>query len=409
VLEGPDKGREYPIEGELTIGRTQDNGLVRIERGMSRRHCTIRNEGGVYTVQDLDSANGTFLNDQRLEDLQVLRHGDRIQLGETTFLFDWPEGAVESGISTSPGHQRPQASPAASGKDKQPAARRRRPGGLAVALTVVFVLIVACGTVGAYLLFAEADDSTATYESLDRSAVPVEYSDSVDFRHTAFGLGDHDNSRPDKLIITFPRRKGRPVVHYSAWGVDEIGEVVVRLNGVEIQKVPASVEYRHEITLPLPEAQLKAGANELIFDNTHNPPDADPWEVAYIRIVHQPLLPPDEGLGQEHYRRGVRLYEDREVDPANRFRALEEFQRARSYLEQADPQPAIYHEAGAMAQRVSEELQQIFDLGRFSAERAYRFGDADESRRYLRRTLRYFPDPDDVRRNELSQALRTLE
>jgi hypothetical protein len=139
----------------------------------------------------------------------------------------------------------------------------------------------------------------------------------MEFRRTAFGLGEFDDSHPEKAIITFEYMKGMATLRYSAWGVGESGEVVIKLNGTQIDSVPLTQEYRHEILVELPREHLREGVNELEFDSLRNPPEEDPWEVAYVRIVQEPLLPsnPDEALNQ-HYL-GLRLYEDRELDPAN--------------------------------------------------------------------------------------------
>jgi pSer/pThr/pTyr-binding forkhead associated (FHA) protein len=53
------------------------------EQGVSRRHAMISKKDGVLHLVDNNSANGTFLNEQRLiaEQPRVLRHGDDIRLG----------------------------------------------------------------------------------------------------------------------------------------------------------------------------------------------------------------------------------------------------------------------------------------------------------------------------------------
>lgn len=406
VLEGQDKGAEFPIADEMTIGRTQENSLVRLERGVSRRHCSIRDEGGVYTIEDAGSANGTIVNEKKAEGLEVLRHGDRIVIGETTYLFHWPEGHIDSGLSTSPGLGRmsDDTQPGGDGtgehKDEKKPLLRRPPVLIAIAL-VLLVLIF-----GAIKFLFGGQEALGPSDLSDE---PTRYSESMEFRMTAFGLGEHDTSHPDKAIVHFDYLKGRVTLRYSAWGIDQSGEVTVALNGTKIADVPTTQEYRHELMLELPAEHLQDGVNELVFDNTRNPPDDDPWEVGYIRIVHEPLLPPNPEVAQAQYQQGLRFYEDREVDPANRFHAFEKFRMTRSLLAQADPRPPMYDEATAMMERVMEELQEIFELGRFSAERSYRFGDVEEARGYLRRTLRYFPNPDDVRREQLSRALESLE
>jgi len=62
------------------IDLTPDGGL---EGGVSRRHCKIYEEDGDYFVEDLGSANGTFLDGERLTPYlpHVLEDGDKLQLG----------------------------------------------------------------------------------------------------------------------------------------------------------------------------------------------------------------------------------------------------------------------------------------------------------------------------------------
>lgn len=88
-------GREIqlPLTDEVHIGRLDaahdifpDLDLTsdaRPEDGISRRHCKIHRRGSIYLVEDVGSANGTFLNGLRLNPhlLHVLKHGDELQLG----------------------------------------------------------------------------------------------------------------------------------------------------------------------------------------------------------------------------------------------------------------------------------------------------------------------------------------
>ena len=62
------------------IDLTRDGGL---EEGVSRRHCKIYEKDGEYFVEDLGSANGTFLDGERLTPYlpHTLEDGDRLQLG----------------------------------------------------------------------------------------------------------------------------------------------------------------------------------------------------------------------------------------------------------------------------------------------------------------------------------------
>ncbi|MBN1679575.1 MAG: FHA domain-containing protein [Anaerolineae bacterium] len=56
--------------------------------GVSRQHCLLRRHGTHLTITDLDSSNGTFVNNMRLGPNQehVLAHNDRLTLGELNVL-----------------------------------------------------------------------------------------------------------------------------------------------------------------------------------------------------------------------------------------------------------------------------------------------------------------------------------
>ncbi len=71
----------------FTIGRSA-LADVRIEdERISRVHCEIRREGGAYVIRDLDSKNGTWLNEERIKE-SPLKFGDKIRIGHTLIAFD---------------------------------------------------------------------------------------------------------------------------------------------------------------------------------------------------------------------------------------------------------------------------------------------------------------------------------
>src|SRR5215813_1623683 len=68
-----------------TIGRSSMNDLPISDKMLSRQHSRIvRTNDGGFTVEDLGSRNGTFLNGERLTTVQVLKPGDRITVGGVT-------------------------------------------------------------------------------------------------------------------------------------------------------------------------------------------------------------------------------------------------------------------------------------------------------------------------------------
>jgi DNA-binding winged helix-turn-helix (wHTH) protein len=81
-------GEALPLlPGENVLGRDEDV-TVRIDaRGVSRRHARIVAEGDRFTLEDMGSKNGTFLNGRRLEAPAELQDGDRLDLGRTSLVF----------------------------------------------------------------------------------------------------------------------------------------------------------------------------------------------------------------------------------------------------------------------------------------------------------------------------------
>lgn len=71
----------------FTIGRSAGCNLTVPEARVSRQHARLQWREGRWFVNDLDSANGTFLNNQKLTMPQPLHSGDLIGVGESVFLF----------------------------------------------------------------------------------------------------------------------------------------------------------------------------------------------------------------------------------------------------------------------------------------------------------------------------------
>jgi pSer/pThr/pTyr-binding forkhead associated (FHA) protein len=71
----------------INIGRTEDNEVVIPNLGVSRQHAQIRKEKDKFIVTDLNSTNGTYLNEERVISKE-LQHGDLIKIGKHTITFE---------------------------------------------------------------------------------------------------------------------------------------------------------------------------------------------------------------------------------------------------------------------------------------------------------------------------------
>lgn len=84
VLSSPDR-EDLPIEGELLFGRGSECDIRLKDSEVSRKHATIYVEGRTLYVRDEGSANGTFVNEERIESPTPLSSGDQIRLGKAIF------------------------------------------------------------------------------------------------------------------------------------------------------------------------------------------------------------------------------------------------------------------------------------------------------------------------------------
>lgn len=83
-------GHEIPITGNLSIGRSVENGVKLDGDAVSRKHAELEISGNRYVLKDLGSHNGTYVNNQRLNGSVELRDGDSIRIGPNVLTFKKP-------------------------------------------------------------------------------------------------------------------------------------------------------------------------------------------------------------------------------------------------------------------------------------------------------------------------------
>jgi hypothetical protein len=83
IRRGPQQGRGFPLEGALaTVGRYAGNTVIISDETVSRHHARLRQTDDGYIIEDLKSANGLFVNGERVTEPRPLKDGDVIRLGE---------------------------------------------------------------------------------------------------------------------------------------------------------------------------------------------------------------------------------------------------------------------------------------------------------------------------------------
>jgi predicted component of type VI protein secretion system len=89
VEAGAKKGTEIPLKKDkFIIGRSSDCTLRAGSDAISRHHCVIVKRESGYTIRDLGSRNGTYVNDLRIETETELSSGDAVRIGPLEFRFE---------------------------------------------------------------------------------------------------------------------------------------------------------------------------------------------------------------------------------------------------------------------------------------------------------------------------------
>jgi VWFA-related protein len=87
MLVSKSSSQKHDLQTMTNIGRAQDNHIVLDNPTVSRHHAWIRIDGDDFVIFDIGSGNGTFVNDERVEEPRRLEHGDVVRFGEAAFTF----------------------------------------------------------------------------------------------------------------------------------------------------------------------------------------------------------------------------------------------------------------------------------------------------------------------------------
>jgi len=87
VRQGPKRGSRIALDtDEITIGRHPESDIFLDDVTVSRRHAIVRRDETRYVVLDAGSLNGTYVNQERVDELD-LSDGDEVQVGKFKLVF----------------------------------------------------------------------------------------------------------------------------------------------------------------------------------------------------------------------------------------------------------------------------------------------------------------------------------
>ena len=87
VMRGPNAGSRFRLDDDLTTaGRHPDSHIFLDDVTVSRRHAEFCRHGASFTVRDVGSLNGTYVNRERIEEAELFG-GDEVQIGKFRLVF----------------------------------------------------------------------------------------------------------------------------------------------------------------------------------------------------------------------------------------------------------------------------------------------------------------------------------
>ena len=87
VQRGPSAGSRFLLDADVvTAGRHPESEIFLDDVTVSRRHAEFRRTGDGYTVSDVGSLNGTYVNRDRIDEV-TLQDGDEVQIGKYRLVF----------------------------------------------------------------------------------------------------------------------------------------------------------------------------------------------------------------------------------------------------------------------------------------------------------------------------------
>lgn len=86
IVDGQNAGMTFPLLPSCTIGRAPDNSIVVPDQFISSHHARIyKSKKGEWVLEDLGSTNGTYLDEKQIAGPVIIKPGQLIRLGATSF------------------------------------------------------------------------------------------------------------------------------------------------------------------------------------------------------------------------------------------------------------------------------------------------------------------------------------
>ncbi|HEY2865575.1 MAG TPA: FHA domain-containing protein [Pyrinomonadaceae bacterium] len=221
-IENSYERRDFELEDDVTIGRSDASALVLSDQGLSRRNTTVFRDGEAVLVVDEGSLNGTFLNGVRLTGPAAeLRNGDELKIGSETRIRVQIGGTVVPVSSAKQPVEPPRqtslpSKTSAASKAAPPAGASGRPPLILIAAGLLTVLIILFAAL-AYFIASRYQSGSTTVGS--KTSPPISSTAVIPVR-VVDPLGGEDEDDLDDLIASWE-------VSEKEINADSVGDVKV--------------------------------------------------------------------------------------------------------------------------------------------------------------------------------------
>lgn len=140
-VSGATFGKVFPLTGVTVIGRNPECDISIPTDEVSRRHAELRPSQDGVMVEDLGSANGTFVNDRRVT-RELLKHGDELRFDQLRFQLISPGREMMGPASAT-------SAPASNGSSNSNSAVSSAGGGMSSAVWVILLVLALAVLIGA--------------------------------------------------------------------------------------------------------------------------------------------------------------------------------------------------------------------------------------------------------------------
>lgn len=384
IIGGPVQKDTFSFDQDMvTLGRSGiGNQVIINEPAVSQRHAIIRRSEEGFFFEDIQSSNGSLINDSPVsgKGTHPLCDGDKLVLGQTTFLFQL--GA----------------------KNGKGGGRKKGQGGLIHHLKTVpkqrLVIYLLLCVIGATLGYSLVPHRTSSVSALPHHVnrgtgkEPVPLPSEEMYRLAAA-------SGQQQLSFSFMGKSPLTRLRFLAEGIDA-NEVLLRLNGKDMGYLPETFASQEEIVFPLFDGQiLQQQKNIIIFHST----SSNGWQIGklHLSMLQQTACNPEEA--QKDYDLGKELYDEKSVVPQNLYYAEKKLELALSSGSSCQPSPDWYEEGKAFYEQVSQELLEKCQTKQFYSKKLSQMGKHQEAIDTLEEVYSLVPDMKDPRTEKIEHLI----